>query len=69
LQCNGRYQIAPLISRRSLIVLLIESFLFMIKARERLGLLLGFLGMCLFAGALPATRLAVANFDRLFPTV
>ncbi len=41
----------------------------MIKSHERLGLLLGFLGMCLSAGTLPATRLAVAGFDPLFLTV
>jgi len=33
------------------------------------GLLLGFLGMCLFAGTLPATRLALSGFDPLFLTV
>jgi drug/metabolite transporter (DMT)-like permease len=55
--------------RRSFIVLQIESCLFMIKSHERLGLLLGFLGMCLFAGTLPATRLAVVGFDPLFLTV
>lgn len=37
--------------------------------RERLGLLLGFIGMCLFAGTLPATRLAVSGFDPWFLTV
>jgi len=41
----------------------------MIKPHERLGLLLGFLGMCLFAGTLPATRLAVSGFNPLFLTV
>lgn len=41
----------------------------MIKSHERLGLLLGFLGMCLFAGTLPATRLAVAGLGPLFLTV
>jgi drug/metabolite transporter (DMT)-like permease len=41
----------------------------MIASRERLGLLLGFLGMCLFAGTLPATRLALRGFDPLFLTV
>jgi drug/metabolite transporter (DMT)-like permease len=30
---------------------------------------LGFIGMCLFAGTLPATRLAVSEFDPLFLTV
>jgi len=33
------------------------------------GLLLGFLGMCLFAGTLPATRLALLGFAPLFLTV
>jgi drug/metabolite transporter (DMT)-like permease len=37
--------------------------------REKPGLLLGFVGMCLFAGTLPATRLAVAGLDPLFLTV
>jgi drug/metabolite transporter (DMT)-like permease len=32
-------------------------------------LLLGFIGMCLFAGTLPATRLAVSGFDPMFLTV
>ena len=32
-------------------------------SRERLGLLLGFLGMAIFGGTLPATRLAVAAID------
>jgi drug/metabolite transporter (DMT)-like permease len=31
--------------------------------------LLGFVGMCMFAGTLPATRLAVAGFDPFFLTV
>jgi drug/metabolite transporter (DMT)-like permease len=35
---------------------------------EKLGLLLGFFGMCLFAGTLPATRLAITGFDPLFLT-
>ncbi len=34
-------------------------------SRERLGLLLGFIGMAIFGGTLPATRLAVAGFDPL----
>jgi drug/metabolite transporter (DMT)-like permease len=38
------------------------------SSREKLGLLLGFFGMCLFAGTLPATRLGVAAFDPLFLT-
>jgi drug/metabolite transporter (DMT)-like permease len=37
--------------------------------REKLGLLLGFFGMCLFAGTLPATRLAVGGLEPLFLTV
>ena len=41
----------------------------MIKPHERLGLLLGFFGMCLFAGTLPATQLAVSGFNPLFLTV
>jgi drug/metabolite transporter (DMT)-like permease len=41
----------------------------MISSRHRLGLLLGFFGMCLFAGTLPATRLAIFGFDPLFLTV
>jgi drug/metabolite transporter (DMT)-like permease len=40
----------------------------MIKRHERLGLLLGFFGMCLFAGTLPATRLAVYGFNPIFLT-
>src|SRR5581483_5204368 len=39
-----------------------------IAPRSHLGLLLGFVGMSLFAGTLPATRLAVAGFDPLFLT-
>src|SRR5262249_54282480 len=38
----------------------------MTDSRRKLGLLLGFAGMCLFAGTLPATRLAVADFNPLF---
>ena len=38
-------------------------------SREKLGFFLGFIGMCLFAGTLPATRLAVIGFDPLFLTV
>lgn len=41
----------------------------MIGSREKLGLALGFFGMCLFAGTLPATRLALTGFDPLFLTV
>ena len=40
----------------------------MTAPRERFGLLLGFAGMCLFAGTLPATRLAVTGFDPIFLT-
>ena len=32
-------------------------------SRERLGLLLGFIGMVIFGGTLPATRLAVSAID------
>ena len=41
----------------------------MTASSKKLGLLLGFFGMCLFAGTLPATRLAVSGFDPLFLTV
>ena len=41
----------------------------MTTSQNKLGLLLGFIGMCLFAGTLPATRLAVSGFDPLFLTV
>src|SRR5438270_9176825 len=41
----------------------------MIASREKLGLLLGLLGMCMFAGTLPATRLALTALDPLFLTV
>lgn len=34
-------------------------------SRERLGLLLGFIGMAIFGGTLPATRLAVSEIDPL----
>ncbi len=34
-------------------------------SREHLGLLLGFIGMAIFGGTLPATRLAVLGFDPL----
>ena len=36
---------------------------------KNFGLLLGFLGMCLFAGTLPATRLALSGVAPLFLTV
>jgi drug/metabolite transporter (DMT)-like permease len=38
-------------------------------SHKKLGLLLGFIGMCLFAGTLPATRLAVSGLDPWFLTV
>jgi drug/metabolite transporter (DMT)-like permease len=37
-------------------------------SRERLGLLLGFIGMVIFGGTLPGTRIAVAAFDPLAVT-
>ncbi len=40
----------------------------MTSRREKLGLLLGFFGVCLFGGTLPATRLAVSAIDPLFLT-
>lgn len=41
----------------------------MTTSHQKLGLSLGFIGMCLFAGTLPATRLALSGFDPLFLTV
>lgn len=41
----------------------------MTTPREKFGLLLGFMGMSLFAGTLPATRAAVSGFDPIFLTV
>lgn len=41
----------------------------MANSGKTLGLVLGFIGMCLWAGTLPATRLAVSGFDPLFVTV
>jgi drug/metabolite transporter (DMT)-like permease len=38
-------------------------------SRETLGMWLGFVGVVLFGGTLPATRLAVAGLDPLFITV
>ncbi len=38
-------------------------------SHKQLGFLLGFIGMCLSAGTLPATRLAVSGFDPLLLTV
>lgn len=40
----------------------------MTSSREKLGITLGFLGVCLFAGTLPGTRLAVAYLDPFFLT-
>ena len=40
----------------------------MLSNRQNLGLLLGFLGVCVFAGSLPATRVAVAEVDPYFLT-
>jgi drug/metabolite transporter (DMT)-like permease len=37
-------------------------------SRERLGLLLGFIGMAIFGGTLPATRIAVSAIDPLAVT-
>lgn len=38
----------------------------MFSSREKIGLALGFAGVCMFAGTLPATRLAVVGFDPFF---
>jgi drug/metabolite transporter (DMT)-like permease len=38
------------------------------QPRKELGLLLGFIGMCMFAGTLPATRVALSGFDPVFLT-
>ena len=40
----------------------------MTASRENLGRLLGFIGMCMFAGTLPATRLALLGLDPWFLT-
>jgi drug/metabolite transporter (DMT)-like permease len=40
----------------------------MLSSHKNLGLALGVVGVCLFAGTLPATRLAVATIDPLFLT-
>jgi len=40
----------------------------MITSRQNLGLTLGFIGVCMFAGTLPATRIAVQGFDPWFLT-
>ena len=37
-------------------------------SRERLGLVLGFIGMAIFGGTLPATRIAVAAIDPIAVT-
>ncbi len=37
-------------------------------SRERLGLLLGFVGMAIFGGTLPATRIAVSAIDPIAVT-
>lgn len=38
------------------------------RSRQHLGLLLGFVGMVIFAGTLPVTRLAVGSLDPFFMT-
>jgi drug/metabolite transporter (DMT)-like permease len=38
----------------------------MLTPREKFGIALGFAGVCLFGGTLPATRIAVATFDPFF---
>jgi drug/metabolite transporter (DMT)-like permease len=38
------------------------------QSRKELGLLLGFIGMCMFAGTLPATRVALSGFEPVFLT-
>lgn len=40
----------------------------MTESSKKFGLLLGFIGMCLFAGTLPATRVALSGFEPLFLT-
>lgn len=40
----------------------------MTASREKLGVVLGIIGTCLFGATLPATRLAVAFFDPFFVT-
>ena len=40
----------------------------MFSSRERLGFALGFIGVAAFAGSLPATRIAVSEFDPWFVT-
>lgn len=38
------------------------------QPRKELGLLLGFIGMCMFAGTLPATRVSLSGFEPVFLT-
>lgn len=38
------------------------------RSRKKFGVLLGFVGMCLFAGTLPATRVGLSGFDAGFLT-
>lgn len=38
------------------------------QSRKKLDLLLAFIGMCLFAGTLPATRVALSGFEPVFLT-
>jgi drug/metabolite transporter (DMT)-like permease len=40
----------------------------MLSSREKFGFVLGFIGVAIFAGSLPATRLAVAHLDPWFVT-
>ncbi len=40
----------------------------MLSSRENIGFVLGFIGTSIFAGSLPATRLAVAHLDAWFVT-
>ncbi len=40
----------------------------MLSNRQNLGLILGVLGVCVFAGSLPATRIAIADVDPYFLT-
>ena len=40
----------------------------MLTTREKFGFALGFIGVAIFAGSLPATRLAVAHLDAWFVT-
>lgn len=38
----------------------------MMTSREKIGLALGVIGVCMFGGTLPATRLAITTFDPFF---